>query len=191
MSNNLIQFCRFPLKSLITLGLVLLVAPLTGSAAPAPGKKVAITNLDFEKDLDGWKNAKSGAAMVTVSAASGHEGKGVQVDDADATLNARVTSDKAPATSGKTYEVHFYGRTVGGAKGVAGYLVFYGNDGKPLPPDPAGNNYKDVSPFTEWTEATLSAIAPADTVSVGVEIRSNKASITKGEFDDFKVYELP
>jgi hypothetical protein len=175
------------LLQLSLLGLALLASP----AVYSQGKPVAVPNLDFEKGLDGWKNSKSGASMVSVLE-SGKKGKGVRVDDGDTTLNARLTSDKGPAEGGKTYEVTFDARSHGPEKGCGGFLVFYSKDGTRLEPDHTSGHHKDVTPEAkDWSEFKLNAKAPADAAFVGVEIRSNKKSLVKVDFDNFRVYELP
>lgn len=181
------------LRSTISLALVLAAAaPLSSVAQDAAGKPVTVSNLDFEKDMEGWKAAKKGAQFFTVTPEAGRSGKGVRVNDTDAAANARLTSERVTVTPGKTYEAQFYARSQSGEKGVGGYLVFFGADGKKLAPEAGAVQHQEVtSAHKDWTLLKLSAKAPANATQAALEIRSNKGSVVSADFDDFALVELP
>ncbi|MBT3381252.1 MAG: hypothetical protein HN742_06870 [Lentisphaerae bacterium] len=145
---------------------------------------------DFE-DPAGWTIGGEDGGMATIVPEAAREGKmGLRVADESDRVGSDCRSTPIPVTSGKTYELRFWGRNLSGS-GIGVYLHFHDatsrtlNDRRPnqiissLPQDRKG-----------WHEFKLYGMAPAAAATLSVWIHSYNASKVRADYDGFQIAEL-
>jgi len=161
---------------------------LMGAARAAT--ELAFPSGDFE-DPAGWKIGGRDGGMSTIAPEAARQGKvGLRVVDESGKAGSDCRSVPIPVTSGKTYELRFWGRNRSGS-GIGVYLHFHDATGRTLNGRRPNLIISSLPPEQqEWREFKLYGMAPGAASSASVWIHSYNASRVRAEYDDFRIFEL-
>ncbi len=152
--------------------------------------ELAFPSGDFE-DPAGWVIAEADGGMTAIVPEAGRQGKlGLRVVDESGKQGSDCRSGPIPVTSGKTYELRFWGRNRSGS-GIGVYLHFHDATGRTLNNQRPNQIISSLpSEQEEWREFKLYGMPPAAAATLSVWIHSYMASRVSADYDDFRVFEL-
>lgn len=143
------------------------------------------SNPGFESDFGNWDLAGDGGMSQVVNNPSGAHGgsKYMRVTDASGTGGSWARGEPFLVQPGKTYRVAAWAKNVSGS-GAGLYIQFFNASGSEI----AGSsgNVTVPSSATNWTQVSVSKVAPAGAVTSKACVHSYNASIVTAEFDDFE-----
>lgn len=143
------------------------------------------SNPGFENDFAYWDLAGDGGMSQVVNNPSGAHGgsKYMRVTDTSATSGSWSRGEQFLVQAGKTYRVYCWARNVSGS-GAGLYIQFLNAAGTEI----AGSSGNITVPTsaTNWTQVSVSKIAPTNAVTSRACVHSYNANIVTAEFDDFE-----
>lgn len=154
-----------------------------------------VQNPGFETgSLDSWAQGPTTSYTApTISSSGPHSGN--QFATYTGVTATTGFYQEMPVTAGATYNLSFWYKATGDGtdariwslfKDAGGTLIYYAGTSSDASSDPLRNNNLYLAPASDWTQFTLSFVAPADATTFQLAVRAyNNATVAS--FDDFSV----